>query len=223
MGYKIILFDFDGTIADTFDAAVEIWNILAREYRFRPLPSEDIETARDMSTRQLMKFLGVPATRLPGIASRGIRELRSRISAVQPIPGMPDALRALRAAGIPLGILTSNSSENVMTVCRQHDIDFFQFVRTSSRLLGKAHEMKALLRDLQLEPHEVLYVGDETRDIEASRKVGMPVAAVAWGYNSEKALRALEPEFYLTTPTELVSVCASGVMPPVLDQPVLDQ
>ena len=57
---KLLIFDFDGTIADTFDAALEILNKLAVEFGFRSLEPKDLERARDMRTRQLMKFLGIP-------------------------------------------------------------------------------------------------------------------------------------------------------------------
>jgi len=206
MGYKVFLFDFDGTVADTFETAFSIWNVLAKEFRFRPLRVEDLEEVRDMNVRQVMKFLGVPATRLPSIARRGIVELRTRIPFTEPISGMPEVLRTLLQREMRLGLLTSNSAENVQVFCRAHDLELFEFIRTSSRLLGKAREMKSFLRQNRFAAHEVLYIGDEMRDIEAARDVGMPIAAVMWGYNSPRSLRALNPDYVIDEPKGLLEL-----------------
>lgn len=206
MGYKVYLFDFDGTVADTFDAAIEIWNILAAEFRFRQVAREELDVARDMTTRQLMKFVGVPATRLPSIARRGIEELHSRIRSTRPIEGMPEILQTLKDRGMRLGLLTSNSAENVGVFCEMHKLDQFEFVRTSSRLLGKAREMKAFLRQNRFAAKDVLYIGDETRDIEAAKDVGIPVAAVMWGYNSPKALLEQKPDYVIEKPGDLLNL-----------------
>ena len=72
-----MIFDFDGTIADTFDAGVMILNKLAGEFGFRPLHPKDLEKARDMRTQQLMRFLGIPARKMSRIARRGSEELHA--------------------------------------------------------------------------------------------------------------------------------------------------
>ena len=59
-----------------------------------------------------------------------------------------------------------------------------------------------------LHPSNVLYVGDEVRDIEAAKKAGIRIAAVTWGYNSKKALEAYKPDYLVTKPEELLQICA---------------
>lgn len=54
--------------------------------------------------------------------------------------------------------------------------------------------------------HEVIYVGDETRDVEAAKKVGVKVIAVTWGINSEKILRKQNPDYLIVKPKELIEV-----------------
>ena len=53
---------------------------------------------------------------------------------------------------------------------------------------------------------DVLYVGDETRDIEAAREAGLAMTAVTWGYNSEQALSALGPQHIVRSPGELLEL-----------------
>lgn len=200
---KLLLFDFDGTIADTFDAAFTILNQLAVEFKFHPLKPEDLEKARDMRTRQLMKFLKIPMAKMTSIARRGSEEIHARMPEVGPLPGMPELLRELHAAGFQLGVVTSNSEENVRMFFQKYDLELFDYIRCSSKLLGKARELRSVMKASKLSAGEILFVGDETRDVEAAQKAGIRIAAVAWGYNSRRSLEALKPDFLLDKPGEL--------------------
>jgi phosphoglycolate phosphatase len=200
---KLLLFDFDGTVADTFQCGLEILNSMAGEFRFRPLEEADLPRARDMRTRELIKFLGIPATRLPKISQRGKEELNLRMDSIQPFHGMVDILRSLHAGGFRLGILTSNSEDNVAVFLKKFGIEIFDFVCTSSKLTGKARVIRKILKDHKLKPRQVLLVGDEVRDIEAAQETGIHMAAVTWGYNSRKSICELNPDHLIETPEEL--------------------
>ena len=205
---KLLIFDFDGTIADTLDAGVTILNKLAVEFGFRPLHPKDLERVRDMRTRQLMKFLGIPARKMSRIARRGSEELYACIHSIQPLPGMPEALRELQTLGFALGIITSNTEVNVQIFLRSHGLDLFDFVRCSSKLLGKARMIRSVIRRQHVRAADILFVGDETRDIEAAKKAGIRIAAVTWGYNSRRSLEAMKPDFVFESPKELVAMLA---------------
>jgi phosphoglycolate phosphatase len=202
---KLLIFDFDGTIADTFDAALAILNKLAVEFGFRSLEPKDLERARDMRTRQLMKFLGIPTRKMRRLAKRGSEELHALIHSIQPLPGMPEALRELQTLGYSLGIITSNNEVNVQIFLRSHGLELFKFVRCSSKLLGKARMIRSVIRREHVRAADILFVGDETRDIEAAKKVGIRIAAVTWGYNSRRSLEAMKPDFVFESPGELVA------------------
>lgn len=203
---KVLVFDFDGTIADTFWQGLDILNRMAGEFGYKPLAEDELPKARDMTTRQLMKFLGIPSRKLPSIARKGVRELRGRIGEIQPIEGVPEALRALKASGMRLGIVTSNSEENVALFLKNHDLEIFDFVRSSSRLLGKAREIRQAMKLHKFGAGDVLFVGDETRDIEACKRAGIRCVAVTWGYNSERSLAAQNPHCVLHRPEELAGL-----------------
>ena len=205
---KLLIFDFDGTIADTLDAGVTILNKLAVEFGFRPLHPKDLERVRDMRTRQLMKFLGIPTRKMSRIARRGSEELYACIHSIQPLPGMPEALRELQTLGFALGIITSNTEVNVQIFLRSHGLDLFDFVRCSSKLLGKARMIRSVIRRQHVRAADILFVGDETRDIEAAKKAGIRIAAVTWGYNSRRSLEAMKPDFVFESPKELVAMLA---------------
>ena len=203
---KCVLFDFDGTLGDTYDAGVEILNVLAAEFGFRPLPPGEVSLARDLSTRQLMRHLGIPQMKLHRISKRGTQEITKRIMDIRPFDGVPEMLAELKGAGVVLGVLTSNSEENVRAFLRNHGLEVFDFIKSSSKLLGKARVLRTILQERALEPREILLVGDELRDIEAAQEIGVHMAAVTWGYNSISALKAAAPDYMISEPQGICSL-----------------
>ena len=202
----LFLFDFDGTVADTLTISHSILNDLAREFRFRTLPTEELQQARLMGTREFIRHLGISSWRVPRIAHRGLLELQNRITEVEPIAGIPAVLAELHGRGHRIGILTSNSETNVLAFIARNSLPYFHFVRTSSKLFGKARVMRKIVREEKTQPGRVIYVGDETRDIEAAREAGLRIAAVTWGYNAEETLAGLAPDHLLRSPGELLGI-----------------
>lgn len=207
---RVVLFDFDGTLADTFDEGLQILNSLAAEFKFRPLLGADVEKARDMTMRQVMKFLDVPARKLPRISHHGVRRLRERIHTIKPFPGVKELLDKLRVDGLRVGIVTSNSEENVNAFFAFHGLEKPEFVRSSSRLLGKARVIRQSMREFKFTQGETVFVGDETRDIEACKRAGLRCVAVTWGYNSRRALEAQRPFRMIAQIDELLPVIAEA-------------
>jgi len=201
---KLILFDFDGTLADTFEAGFRIFQELATEWGCRTIDRSDLPALRAMRPLELMRFLNLPLKKIAPMARRWSAELQKQIDDVAPFPGIQEALHQLTTAGFRLGILTSNTQSNVSRFLANHDLEAFEFIRSSSRFLGKAREIRALLKKHRLHPTEVMLVGDETRDIQAARQAGIPVTAVSWGYAHRSALADLQPDLLVNTPTELL-------------------
>lgn len=200
------LFDFDGTLADTRSIAHEILNQMSQEFGYHTLPQEQLAHARNLSTREFIRHLGIRSWRIPSVAKRGLQLMEERIHLVEPISGIPEALSALHARGERMAILTSNSENNVQAFLSRHALPYFEFVSCSSKLFGKGREIRRILRREKIAPSEILCIGDETRDIEAAKETGLRMAAVTWGYNSAETLSKLSPEFMVHSPTELLSL-----------------
>lgn len=83
--------------------------------------------------------------------------------------------------------------------------DVFDFIYSGKNLFGKDKVMVQMLAKEGLAKASVLYVGDELRDIEASKKVGLKVVAVTWGLHTKEALEALNPDAVAETPAALVA------------------
>jgi phosphoglycolate phosphatase len=206
MDFKVVLFDFDGTLADSLRAALEIGNRLAPEYGYRPVQSSEIETLRRLPYREVAAHIGIAWHKIPRVATRMRNELADHLEEVQPVSGLRDVLQELRARDFRLGILSSNSRANIKRFLDAHGLDEFEFITTSSSVWGKERRLRSLLKSRGLSAAEVIYVGDEVRDIKATKALAMRIVAVAWGYTAREFLAAHEPDHLIDRPEELLQI-----------------
>lgn len=203
---KVVIFDFDGTIADSFDAVLRIVNRMAIEFGFEPVDPKEVKRLRNLNSREIVMQSKVPLLRLPLLLRRLKSELNREICQLQPVIGMPETLIELHQRGDRLGIVTSNSRENVEAFLKTHQLEeLFDFIYSGTTIFGKGKILKRILRENQLNGETVFYVGDETRDIEAAKKTGIQVIAVSWGFNSKQALFEQIPTFLIDQPQEMVA------------------
>ena len=203
--YTTAVFDFDGTLADSFASAVAIFRRIGPGLGLKPIG--DPELARAMPTRQFLKQIGATFWKLGRVvrayqaaAAEGAHELKL-------FPDWPETLRALRARGVRLGILSSNREDAIRTCLRANGVeDLFAFVVGYPKLFGKAKALRRILKAEGIGRDALLYVGDETRDIEAAHKAKVAVAAVGWGFQAPSVLRDTEPTHFVETPGELLAL-----------------
>jgi len=204
---SVLIFDFDGTIADSLHAVVTICNRLAVEFGYPLTSPQELHRLQNLSSREIIRQSKVAAFKLPFLLRRVRLEMNHHIEELQPIAGMPPVLHQLKHQGCRLGIVTSNSSENVNTFLRIHQLEeLFDFIDARLTIFGKGPVLRSVLKRYHLDPATVVYVGDETRDIEAARWIGIPIVAVSWGFNSHQALARQQPDFLIQSPDELVQV-----------------
>jgi len=201
---KLIIFDFDGTIADTFDESYDIYNEIAPKYHCKQITIKEREILRNKKPQEFLKDYGVTKVKMSLLLLSGRKKLRKRISKIKPAKGIVDALKNIKLQGLVMGILTSNSKKNVNIFLKNNGLlNIFDFISSSKHLFGKSRSIKSILRKKKISKKSVLYIGDETRDVEAGKKAGIPVVAVSWGYNSQEILKSLTPEKLVNVPSEL--------------------
>jgi phosphoglycolate phosphatase len=207
MTQKVIIFDFDGTIADTVDALVTIANRLALEFGYVQISANELTLLRNLTAREIIRYSGVSFLKIPFLVKKVKGELKNKIKELEPIAGITEALIELKNQGYKLGIITSNSQENVNEFLQHHNLDnLFEFIHSGVTIFGKTTIINNVLRQRQIKPQTVIYVGDETRDVEAAKKANIKVVAVTWGFNSPEALAKENPDFLINHPSELLDV-----------------
>ena len=199
-----LIFDFDGTIADTLELHRDIYNQLAQKYQRKLISESDISNLRDYGMRDFLKRMNIPLYRLPFLIQEG-QTLAKSHPISDTIPGMSAVLNQL-APKYRLGILTSNTKQYCQQFLTHHHLDQnFSFLQAERDLFGKDHKLRKLLKDERLTPQEVIYIGDEARDMEAAKKVGISPIGVSWGFNSQQTLRNAGAKELFKQPEELLS------------------
>ncbi len=203
---KVVIFDFDGTIANSFDSFLEIVHILSLKYKLPILTREELEALRSETASALIKRLHIPFYKLPFIARDMKQMQRQYIDQIKPFTGLPEVLHTLKELQFQLGIITSNGKENVELFIKQHAIEVFDFIYSDATIFGKDKVIRRFLSQQHIDKTEATYIGDEIRDIQACHRVGIPIISVTWGLNSKKGLLTYHPNFSVDTPKELLQL-----------------
>jgi phosphoglycolate phosphatase len=194
MRYALVIFDLDGTLADSFPWFLSVLNTVAREFRFREVAEDDIEPLRHGSVHDILRKLEVPLWKVPRIATRMRAMKRADMAHIPLFAGVDAMLRALSDAGVTLALVSSDNEANVRDLLGEANAALISHFACGASLFGKAAKFKRVIREAGVEAGATIAIGDEIRDIEAARTAGIACAAVTWGYAAPDALRAHKPD-----------------------------
>ncbi len=201
--YRLAIFDSDGTLADTLPWMRSIFNELADEHGFKRVEPRDHERLRDLHGAVLLRELGLPLWKLPGVARSLRRRMAEYTGTLSLFPGTDDVLHRLAADGIQLAVVSSNSRANVERVLGVENARLIAHFSCGVSMFGKAARLRQVIRGSAVQRQQAIYIGHEIRDAEAAGKAGIAFGAVTWGQHSEKALRAKNPAAVFTTIQEV--------------------
>ncbi|MEL7648233.1 MAG: HAD-IA family hydrolase [Sedimentibacter sp.] len=207
MKYKYVFFDFDGTLADTEEVNFVIYQKLAEKYNLRNITIDELGHLKKMSAKELMAYVELKKRYLPFMLKRGKNLLKQDMKSIKPCkPDILSTVAELKKMGLKIAIITTNSKTNVKMFLEKHDADIFDFIASAS-MFGKETKMKRIIRKEKVDGSEVLYVGDEIRDINAAKSAGIHIASVGWGYNTVESLKKNSPDYLIMEPSELIGIC----------------
>lgn len=199
MQKPVLIFDFDGTLANTLPLLIEIYNGIAEDFGCKRVASEDIDDLRGRRPQEYLKEYGLTWWKLPRVALAVRTELKEKRASVELHAGIEEMIRSL-SERFTLGISTSNSEENTQVILQRYNLDKnFSFIHSGRNIFGK-HK---ILNKLKVQYGEIVYTGDETRDIEAAKKSGVKSIGVTWGFNTENAIVNAEPDIIMYSPAEM--------------------
>lgn len=203
---KVIVFDFDGTIADTIPAIISILRKISGEFGYEHVKNIPVEKFRDYKISESLKKLHIPIFKLPFILKRANDEYKKVILFAKPIPKVKDLIIKLKESGFSLGILSSNKKENIQLFLTNNKIDVFDYTYAEDTIFGKGKALNHFIKKHNFKSEDLIYIGDEIRDIEAAQKNNIKIVAVSWGFNSKQVLLKYKPEYMIDSPEELLQI-----------------
>jgi phosphoglycolate phosphatase len=202
--YPLVIFDFDGTLADSGDWFVSIADHLAERFKFRKVAPEELEGLRGKTSSEVIRHLGIPRWKLPAIGRYTHALLAQQADRIQLFDGVTALLQQLAARGVRIVLVTSNAEDNVRTILGPDNAALIERFECGASLFGKARRYRKVLRKCDIALHEAISIGDETRDVAAAKKVGICSGAVLWGYANREALVRLKPDLLFDTPEQVL-------------------
>lgn len=205
---KVIIFDFDGTLADSAPIIRAIYAEMAVKNNLRVMTDEDYTMLRRGSLREARKWSGVRFWQLP-LLVRNVRKLmKLEAEKVQLFPGVVKMIGELRARELELYILSRNKADTIIQVLERYGLqDELRILDRRKRTFGsKAAIISALVRQKRYKKEDVWMIGDEVRDIQAANKAGVNSIAVSWGLQDVSVLERYKPTCLVSTVPQLQQV-----------------
>ncbi len=205
---KNIIFDFDGTIADSFDYILEMfegWYPDKKHYS-----RKEIDGLKSMSIPMIAETLGINRWKLPFLVIKGRRQMSRQLDKIELIKGIDKVIEKLKQNNLNLFIASSNSTKNINEYLKSHNLDiYFSQVHGDISLFNKSNAIKKILDKNNLKPEETIYVGDEVRDIKAAKKAGIKICSVSYGFNSSELLELQKPDYLVNESQDILKVILS--------------
>ena len=203
--YKLVIFDFDGTLVDS---ATGIWhtaNEMAKIYNMKPLK-------RDLKIKAVGTGLDSFLTDLfPGqVKGFGMKKVMGIYRAIYDVKykdglriyrNVKQTLKYLYARGVMLAIASNKLKKYVDDINKELGIhDYFDITLGSEDVLRRKPDpfvVRHLMKKYSLRKKDVLFVGDSQYDVETAKNAGVDCAYLEYGYADKKIIKKLKPEFYL--------------------------
>lgn len=207
--YKHIIFDFDGTLADSAEVALKVYNDMAVEYKYKKLTMDEYRKLSKLPINDRFKAIGVPYYK-PWIILKLIKEAKERygklLNSINLFDNIEEVLKELYNNGYTISIISTNSKENIVNFLKEKGLDFVNEVYSSKGLYGKVDVLKKYIKKHEVEKNEVLYVADELRDLKVCKKLKIDILSVSWGFDSYELLKDYNPTYLVSKVFDMLEV-----------------
>lgn len=205
------MFDFDGTLADSKDVAFKIYNELAEEHNYKKIKKSEIPEISRASIVEKCKMLNVPKFKLAFLFYEATKRFKEHILNINLFDGIKEVVDILNNEDFNLVVVSSNSEDAIKEILHRNDVHVFTNIFSSKNLFGKHKTINNYIKKNNLKREDIIYVGDELRDIDSCKKSGVKIISVSWGFDSPELLMNNKPDYLVNTPREIVDI-AKGIV-----------
>jgi phosphoglycolate phosphatase len=219
MSFRAVVFDLDGTLLNTLDDLADSANFALRQCGFPEHPAESYKSFVGDGIDNLLRR-AVPEDRCdPATLARCVDLTREQYAGcwaekTRPYEGISGLLDALTVRGIPMAVL-SNKPEEFTRLCVERLLAGWHFkvvlgARPSLPRKPDPAGARQIAERLQLEPAEIVYLGDTGTDMQTAVSAGMFPVGALWGFRTAEELIAHGARVLLQNPVELLRVVGNA-------------
>ena len=206
MNYKLVIFDFDGTLADSYSWFLSVYQDLSEQFGLPAVDEDEMQRLRTLDVRQIMKEYRIPFWKLLVIGRHLTRLMSSQIEHIRLVDGMQHVIDSLASQGVRMAIVTSNKEKNVRRVLGPHNMARIEFLESGVSMFGKKHKIHKILQLAGIDASEALSIGDELRDLKSSHEAQVDFGAVGWGTTDLATLQKHSPRRIFQHPAEILAL-----------------
>ncbi|MFN8413655.1 MAG: HAD family hydrolase [Anaerolineales bacterium] len=203
----LILFDFDGVLADTLDDLIKFGQETCNELGVRHhVVKEDLSTLEVMSFSTYGKQLEVPDHLIEEFVKRCLAKVAGKESPPEIFTGLAEVIRNL-SVNNTLGIVTTNSAQNVKLFLSKHDLEeCFREIYGVEQPGSKAEKISKARNQFAAAGEAVFMIGDSMSDIRAAIEASVISIGVGWGHQSVEMLIRAKADKIVDSPKELMKI-----------------
>jgi len=207
---KAVLFDFDGTLADTNPLIIRTFEeTFASMLPDRPLTKEEILDCVGPTLEQTgIKYFSERSTEFV----EAYRELNSLYhdDMIEVYPGIEEMLERLHKKGLKLAVVSSKKRDFVIRGLKQTNLfEYFDYIVAADDVEHpKPHTepFDIVMEEYGATPNECLMVGDNSHDIDGARNAGIKSIAVGWAFKGIEYVKSLKPDYIVNDAIEIVEI-----------------
>ena len=203
----LILFDFDGLLADTLGDLLQFGQEACDELGVKHVATpEDLDILEIMSFATYGRQLEVPENLVDEFVHRCLKKFETKKSPPAIFNGLDDVLRKL-SKDHSIGVITGNSSQNVKSFLVENGLDgLVRAIFGVDSPGSKAKKISLAQNQLAARGEAVFMVGDSASDILAAKEASVKSIAVSWGHQSPEVLIRAKPDYVVHSPHELLEI-----------------
>jgi len=203
----IILFDFDGVLADTLDDALNFGREAAAQIGFERNPTPaDLDALETMAVPEYGKQLNLPLQHIDEFVHRYLQMFDQKPSPPKLFEGM-DQVVTQAAKHNQIAIVTGNTTPTVEAFLKQHGLrEHIKLVIGVEQKVPRAEKIRMAVKELDGATESVYMVGDSVSDIRAAQETSVKSIAAGWGHQSLEHLRSMRPDYLANSPQELLEL-----------------
>src|SRR5262245_49072790 len=208
--FKAIIFDLDGTLVDSYEAILQSLNFTLESLGF---PQVNLETVKKRVGRGLDNLIWESVGQ--DYLQKGIDLFRqsyneTHLTGTHLLPGVQETLSNLNRRHVRMGVASNKPSDYSKNILRHLRVERYFIDCYGPDIVGAPKPdpsmLFALMKEMQSEPEETLYVGDMILDVESSRNARLRVALVPTGSSTLEELEKGNPDYLLKSFSELLSI-----------------